>query len=127
MLIYSLVMILLAAKLDSPLKRKMIYASVGVIGTIFLNVLRIFIIAYYGYAYAYTGGQLDAFHNSIGEILFPIWIVVFLAIVLQIEGRRIPTGRGQVAKRTLRAHHLSFRPQCAIRRARKELIRAVCR
>ncbi len=102
MLIYSLVMILLAAKLDSPMKRKLIYASVGVVGTIFLNVLRIFIIAYYGYAYAYSGQELDAFHNSLGEILFPIWIVVFLAIVLQIEGRRIPTGKGQVARRSSR-------------------------
>jgi thaumarchaeosortase len=95
MLIYSLVMILLAAKLDSPLRRKVIYATVGVVGTIFLNVTRIFIISYYGYAYAYTGQQLDAFHNSLGEILFPIWIVVFLALVLQIEdmlGDRQRTG-----------------------------------
>ena len=87
MLIYSLVMILLAAKLDSPLRRKVIYATIGVVGTIFLNVIRIFIIAYYGFAYAYTGQELDAFHNSIGEILFPIWIVAFLALVLHIEGR----------------------------------------
>jgi thaumarchaeosortase len=93
MLIYSLVMVLLAAKLDSPLRRKTIYATIGVIGTIFLNVVRIFIIAYYGYAYAYTGQELDAFHNSIGEILFPIWIVAFLAIVLHIEGRLAHTAK----------------------------------
>jgi hypothetical protein len=30
---------------------------------------------------------LDAFHNSIGEFLFPIWIVAFLLIVLNIEDR----------------------------------------
>ena len=85
MIIYSLVMVVIAAKLDSPLKRKLIYALVGVGGTMLLNVLRIFAIAYYGYAYATTGQQLDAFHNSIGEILFPIWIAIFLVIVLQIE------------------------------------------
>jgi thaumarchaeosortase len=95
MLIYSLVMILLAAKLDSPIKRKLIYASVGVVGTVFLNVLRIFIIAYYGYAYAYSGQELDAFHNSLGEILFPIWIVIFLAIVLQIESKRMALAKRQ--------------------------------
>jgi hypothetical protein len=60
-------------------------------------VLRIFIIAYYGYAYAYTGQQLDAFHNSIGEILFPIWIVAFLAIVLQVEGRLAQTAKKDLA------------------------------
>ena len=87
MLIYSLVMILLAAKLDAPAKRKLIYAAVGVAGTMFLNVMRIFLIALYGYAYAITGDDLDAFHNSIGELLFPIWIVAFLAIVLSVEGR----------------------------------------
>jgi len=102
MLIYSLVMILLAAKLDSPLRRKVIYATIGVTGTIFLNVARIFIIAYYGYAYAHTGQELDAFHNSIGEVLFPIWIVVFLAIVLHVEGRLAHREKGRVTRESRR-------------------------
>jgi thaumarchaeosortase len=87
MLIYSLVMIILAAKLYAPAMRKITYAAVGVAGTVFLNVVRISIIAFYGYAYATSGADLDAFHNSIGEFLFPVWIVVFLWIVLDIEGR----------------------------------------
>lgn len=87
MLIYSLVMILLAAKLVAPAKRKIAYAVTGVAGTVFLNVSRIFIISYYGYMYATSGADLDAFHNSIGEFLFPVWIVVFLVIVLNIESR----------------------------------------
>jgi thaumarchaeosortase len=103
MLIYSLVMVLLAAKLDSPLRRKAIYATIGVLGTIFLNVVRIFIIAYYGYAYAYTGQQLDAFHNSIGEILFPIWIVAFLAIVLHVEGRLAQTAKEDASSESAKA------------------------
>jgi thaumarchaeosortase len=87
MLIYSLVMVLLAARLAAPASRKIMYAIAGVGGTVFLNVTRIFLIAYYGYEYAVSGADLDAFHNSIGEFLFPIWIVVFLLIVLNIEGR----------------------------------------
>jgi len=87
MLIYSLVMILLAARLVAPMKRKLVYAITGVAGTIFLNVTRIFIIAYYGYVYATSGADLDAFHNSIGEFLFPLWILAFIIIVLNIEGR----------------------------------------
>jgi exosortase/archaeosortase family protein len=89
MIIYSLVMIVVAAKLQAPLPRKLVYMAVGVCGTIFLNVLRIFTIAYYGYAYATSGQQLDAFHNSIGEILFPIWIAIYLVIVLQLENMLI--------------------------------------
>jgi thaumarchaeosortase len=87
MLIYSLVMVLLAARLVAPAKRKLVYAITGVAGTIFLNVARIFIIAYYGYVYATSGADLDAFHNSIGEFLFPLWILAFIIIVLNIESR----------------------------------------
>jgi len=87
MLIYSLVMVLLATRLAAPIRRKVMYAIAGVAGTVFLNVFRIFLIAYYGYAYATSGADLDAFHNSIGEFLFPVWIIVFLVIVIRIEGR----------------------------------------
>jgi thaumarchaeosortase len=84
-LIYSVVMVVIAAKLSAPTKRKIIYAAVGIAGTILLNVVRIFTISFYGYEYATTGQQLDAFHNAIGEVLFPIWIVVFLILILKIE------------------------------------------
>jgi len=86
-LIYSVVMIVIAAKLQAPAVRKFIYAAVGIAGTVFLNVVRIFTISYYGYVYATSGQQLDAFHNAIGEVLFPIWIVVFLVLILEIEDR----------------------------------------
>jgi thaumarchaeosortase len=87
MLIYSLVMVLLAVKLTAPARRKILYVIAGVAGTIFLNVVRIFIIAFYGYMYATSGADLDAFHNSLGEFLFPLWILAFLLIVLNVEGR----------------------------------------
>jgi thaumarchaeosortase len=87
MLIYSVVMVVLAAKLQAPRNRKLVYAAIGIAGTVFLNVIRIFSIAYYGYAYAATCNQVNDFHNVIGEILFPIWIVVFLASIIKIEDR----------------------------------------
>lgn len=99
MLIYSLVMVLLAVKLTAPAKRKVLYVIAGVAGTIFLNVVRIFIIAYYGYVYATSGADLDAFHNSIGEFLFPLWILAFLLIVLNVEGRLSARAR-RIAVRT---------------------------
>jgi thaumarchaeosortase len=97
MLIYSLVMILLAAKLAAPAKRKILYAIAGVGGTVFLNVTRIFLIAFYGYMYATSGADLDAFHNSLGEFLFPVWILVFILIVLNIEGRLAASARHAAA------------------------------
>jgi thaumarchaeosortase len=101
-LIYSVVMIVIAAKLQAPLIRKVIYAAVGIGGTILLNVVRIFTISYYGYVYATSGQQLDAFHNAVGEVLFPIWIVVFLVLILEIEDRIAParnTGHGRKTKK----------------------------
>ncbi|HKM50892.1 MAG TPA: exosortase/archaeosortase family protein, partial [Candidatus Bathyarchaeia archaeon] len=95
-LIYSVVMVVIAAKLQAPRMRKLIYALVGISGTILLNVVRIFSIAYYGYAYATTGQQLDAFHNAIGEILFPIWIVVFLMLIIKIEDHLADSRQGRM-------------------------------
>jgi thaumarchaeosortase len=92
-LIYSVVMVVIAAKLEAPTIRKLIYTLVGIAGTIFLNVVRIFSIAYYGYAYATSGQQLDAFHNAIGEILFPIWIVIFLVLIIRIEDQLAGAGK----------------------------------
>lgn len=87
MLIFSLVMIVLAAKLSAPKKRKIIYAVVGALGTVFLNVIRISMISYYGFCCATSSTGLDAFHNTIGQFLYPVWIVAFLWIVLDVEGR----------------------------------------
>ena len=103
-LIYSVVMVVIAAKFQAPRIRKLIYATIGIAGTIFLNVVRIFSIAFYGYEYATSGQQLDAFHNVIGEVIFPIWIVAFLAIIIQVEGRLapVPQVRSKASGRTYR-------------------------
>jgi thaumarchaeosortase len=98
MLIYSLVMIILAARLYAPAMRKIMYAAVGVVGTVFLNVVRISIIAFFSYAYATSGTDLDAFHNSIGELLFPVWIVVFLWVVLDTEVRLAARSKHAIMK-----------------------------
>ena len=97
-LIYSLVMIVIAAKIQAPLVRKVIYTVVGITGTVCLNIVRIFSISIYGYLYATSGQQLDAFHNAIGEILFPIWIVGFLMIILAIEDRINPIPKHKMEK-----------------------------
>ena len=87
MLIFSLVMIILAVKLSAPAKRKMIYAVVGAVGTVFLNVVRVFVISCYGVCGATSVGGLDAFHNTIGQFLYPLWIIAYLYVVLEIEQR----------------------------------------
>ena len=97
-LIFSLVMVVIVAKLEAPPVRKAIYAIVGVTGTVCLNIVRIFTISIYGYLYATSGQQLDAFHNVIGEIIFPIWIVLFLVIIIGIEDRIAPIPKKKVER-----------------------------
>lgn len=106
-LIYSVVMIVIAAKLQAPRTRKIIYAVVGVVVTVLLNVVRVFSIAYYGYAYATSGQQLDAFHNTVGEVLFLFWIVAYLFLIIEIENRltrphRVPARRKKNASKRMR-------------------------
>ena len=82
MLIYSLIIIILMVKLEAPLKRKIMYAAVGAVGTFITNILRIFMITYY---VAYISVDIKIFHENIGEILFLVWVIAFLMIVTQSE------------------------------------------
>jgi len=122
MLIYSVVMIAVAAKLQAPRIRKVVYAAVGVVVTVLLNVVRVFSIAYYGYAYATSGQQLDAFHNTIGEVLFLIWITAYLFLIIEIENRLSPRSiRPQrEARPSKRAHVAIETPETKKERREKE-------
>lgn|GEM_PF-96156 len=91
-LIFSLVMIVLVAKLSAPVMRKYIYAAVGAASIVFLNVVRISIISYYVCCCATSSEGLDAFSNTItghtiGQFLYPMWIIAYLYIVPKIEKR----------------------------------------
>ncbi|KON26464.1 hypothetical protein AC481_07140 [miscellaneous Crenarchaeota group archaeon SMTZ-80] len=82
MLIYFLVIIILMIKLDIPIYRKIMYTIIGAVGTFFINVIRIFLIIYYG---AFINVNLRLFHETIGEVLFIIWIVIFILAVTEWE------------------------------------------
>ena len=84
MLIYILVLFILMVKMEAPMKRKALYGIIGALGTFSVNILRIFLITL---AVAYTTIDLRVFHESIGEILFIIWIVSYLAVIIHVEGK----------------------------------------
>jgi thaumarchaeosortase len=83
MLIYTMVIITLLIKIDAPMKRKLVYAVIGAIGTFFVNVIRVFLISYY---VAFISIDVNAFHEVIGEVLFLPWVGIFLVSVLRAEG-----------------------------------------
>jgi len=84
-------MVLLATRLTTSAKRKIAYVIAGVAGPFFLTVIRVFLIAYYGYLYATSGADLEAVYtlgrSTIGERLFPLWILAFTVIIRNIENR----------------------------------------
>jgi thaumarchaeosortase len=82
MIVYSLVLIVLLVKLDAPRKRKALYAIIGAAGTYFVNVIRITLIVLY---VAYVSLDVEAFHQSIGEVLFILWIFIYLLVVIRME------------------------------------------
>ncbi|MEM3072022.1 MAG: archaeosortase/exosortase family protein [Candidatus Bathyarchaeia archaeon] len=82
MLIYSLVVVILMVKLEAPRKRKLIYVVVGAAGTFMVNVIRIFLITL---AVVYSNIDLRVFHETVGEVLFVVWIVIYLVSTLTVE------------------------------------------
>lgn len=84
MTIYLLVIVILMVKLQTSVRRKLVYAALGAVGTFFVNIVRIFLIIYYG---AFIDVNLRMFHESIGEVLFTVWIVIYLLVVTAIEAR----------------------------------------
>ena len=69
-----------------------VYAVLGALGTISVNIMRIVLLAYYT-AY-YPPQYFQSFHDVIGEILFLPWLVAFMLIVHYAEkhsNRAIPS------------------------------------
>jgi thaumarchaeosortase len=84
MIVYSLVIVVLMVKLDAPRKRKAIYAAIGAAGTYLVNVIRITLIVLY---VAFVSLDVEAFHQSIGEVLFITWIFIYLLFVIRTENK----------------------------------------
>jgi exosortase/archaeosortase family protein len=77
MYIFSIILVVVMAEEPSNIKTKVIWAIVGVLGTFFINLLRLTIVLA-GYSYGYEYGNMV--HPYIGYILFLAWSAMFLYI-----------------------------------------------
>ena len=83
MFLYTLIMLLLFRKSSMSRFRKLVYFIFGAIGTYFVNVLRI--IAYY-YIRTETGlSAAETFHDVYGELLFVVWILIYIVLIVVIQ------------------------------------------
>jgi thaumarchaeosortase len=88
-IIYSLVMMAFLLKMNIPPKRKVSYFVLGVIGTIGVNVIRIFSLSLFVLKVSTNVSDFESFHSIAGEIMFLPWLFVFLLVVTYIETRRL--------------------------------------
>ena len=88
-IIYSLVMMAFLLKMNIPKGRKIIWFGIGILGTITVNVIRIFALSWYALKVTTDTQKWEEFHSVAGEIMFLPWLFAFLLIVIFIESRRL--------------------------------------
>ena len=88
-IIYSLVMMAFLLKMRIPRNRKAVYFTIGILGTIVVNMIRIFSLSVYALKVTTDAQQWEAFHQVAGEIMFLPWLFIFLMIVMIIESKRL--------------------------------------
>ncbi len=82
MLIFSIVIAVIIIKMDLPLNRKIAFTAIGALGTFMVNVIRVSMIVSY---VMFVSLDVEAFHAVVGEILFLIWLVIYLALIIRYE------------------------------------------
>jgi thaumarchaeosortase len=88
-IIYSLVMTAFLLKMNIPRNRKAGYFVIGILGTIGVNMIRIFSLSIFALKVSTNVNEFEEFHSVAGEIMFLPWLFIFLLLVTFIETRRI--------------------------------------
>ena len=88
-IIYSLVMMAFLIKMRIPKNRKIMYFAIGIAGTIFVNMIRIFSLSVYALKVTTDPKAWEEFHSVAGEIMFLPWLFIFLLIVTFVETKRL--------------------------------------
>jgi thaumarchaeosortase len=88
-IIFSLVIGAFMLKLNIPRTRKTIYFVLGIIGTIIVNLIRIFSLSWYALKVTTDPVAWEEYHKIAGEIMFLPWLFAFILVVVVIESRRL--------------------------------------
>jgi len=88
-IIFSLVIGAFMLKMNIPRNRKAVYFVLGIIGTIIVNLIRIFSLSWYALKVTTDPVAWEEFHKIAGEIMFLPWLFAFILVVIIIESRRL--------------------------------------
>ena len=87
--IYSLVMMAFLLKMNIKQNRKIMYFGLGIIGTIVINLIRIFSLSVFALKVSTNPVEFEEYHSVAGEIMFLPWLFAFLLVVTVIETKRM--------------------------------------
>jgi len=88
-IIFSLVIGAFMLKMNIPRARKSVYFILGIIGTITVNLIRIFSLSWYALKVTTDPVAWEEYHKIAGEIMFLPWLFAFILVVIIIESRRL--------------------------------------
>lgn len=88
-IIYSLVMMAFLLKMNIQRNRKAMYFVIGILGTIGVNMIRIFSLSVFALKVSTNAAEFEEYHSVAGEIMFLPWLFIFLLVVTAIETKRI--------------------------------------
>lgn len=88
-IIFSLVIGAFMLKLNIARNRKAVYFILGIIGTIIVNLIRIFSLSWYALKVTTDPVAWEEYHKIAGEIMFLPWLFAFIFVVIMIESRRL--------------------------------------
>ena len=96
--IYSLVMIAFLLKMNIKQNRKIMYFVLGIIGTIVINLIRIFSLSVFALKVSTNPVEFEEYHSVAGEIMFLPWLFGFLLVVTIIETKRMKKKEASLQK-----------------------------
>lgn len=88
-IIFSLVIGAFMLKMNIPRTRKNVYFLLGIVGTIIVNLIRIFSLSWYALKVTTDPVAWEEYHKIAGEIMFLPWLFAFIFVVIIIESRRL--------------------------------------
>ena len=97
-IIYSLVMMAFLLKMNIKRKRKAIYFGLGILGTIIINLIRIFSLSIFALKVSTNPVEFEEYHSIAGEIMFLPWLFIFLLVVTAIETKRMKKQEASLQK-----------------------------
>ena len=96
--IYSLVMMAFLLKMNIKQNRKIMYFVLGIIGTIVINLIRIFSLSVFALKVSTNPVEFEEYHSVAGEIMFLPWLFGFLLVVTIIETKRMKKKEASLQK-----------------------------